>query len=79
MSKLRTLQICISDIPEDRILKHENGKSYIFLKSYDYEKTNERDDDFSISLVATPHEQKEIKEGKKINQIYVGTGKIWNK
>lgn len=79
MGRLRTLQVCISDIPEDRILKHENGKQYIFLKTYDYEQTNERDDDFSISLVATADEQKRIKAGEKINQIYVGTGKIWNR
>ena len=77
MSKLRTFTICLDDIPQDRIIHHENGKKYISAKSYDYDATNDRDDDFSISLLLTKEEQEKKKQGEKINQIFIGSGKIW--
>ncbi|WP_130736900.1 hypothetical protein [Flavobacterium sp. J27] len=77
MSKLRTLQICLTDIPEDKIIKHENGKQYAMFKTYDYDTTNDRDEDFSISMLLTEEEQKKKQQGETIKQTFVGSGKIW--
>ena len=35
MGKNRTMSICLSDIPKERILKHENGKMYLPLQTWD--------------------------------------------
>ncbi len=46
----RTLSICVSDIPKDRILKHENGKMYMNLSTWDYDEEDRYGNDFSISM-----------------------------
>ncbi|MBF03210.1 MAG: hypothetical protein CMP76_07935 [Flavobacterium sp.] len=73
MSKLRTLQICLSDIPKDKIIKHQNGKEYALLKTFDYDTTNDRDEDFSISMMLTAEEQQKKQQGETIKQTFVGS------
>ena len=76
-SRLRTMMICLSDVPEDRIVKHANGKEYLPVTTYDYEQTNNRDEDFSAMISYNQEENKRRKAGEKVNRIYLGTGKIW--
>jgi len=78
MGKLRTIQICLSDIPPERIFKHPNGKEYISLTSYDYDGTNDRDEDFSVMLSYNTEEQHRKKQGEKVKRVYIGHGKIWD-
>ncbi len=72
------MQLCLSDIPEERILKLDNGKSYVLVKTYDYKETDERDNDFSVSLALNKEEQELQKQGQKVNHIFIGNGKIWD-
>lgn len=48
--KRRTFSICLTDLPKDRILKHQNGKMYLNLESYDYDEPDKFDNDFSVSI-----------------------------
>ena len=52
----RTISICVSDIPKERLLKHENGKVYMNLSTYDYEERDRFDNDFSVSMALTKEE-----------------------
>lgn len=75
--KKRTMSICVSDIPKERILKHENGKSYLSIETYDYDEPDKYDNDFSVSISRSKEESEKIKAGEKINRIFIGHGKIW--
>lgn len=77
MSRNRTLSICLTDLPKDRILKHENGKMYLNLATYDYDEPDRYDNDFSVSLPLTKEEIERKKNGEKVNRIFLGNGKIW--
>ena len=54
--KNRTMSICLSDLPKERIFKHENGKMYLNLSTYDYDAPDKFDNDFSVSLPLTKQE-----------------------
>ena len=75
--KSRTVSICLSDIPKDRILKHENGKLYLSLSTWDYDEPDRFDNDFSLSISRSKDEIERIKAGEKINRIFLGNGRIW--
>ncbi len=63
--KSRTMSICVSDIPKDRILKHQNGKMYLSISTYDNDEPDKYDNDFSVSLPLT----KEEIEAKKTDKM----------
>lgn len=73
----RTMSICVSDIPKDRILKHENGKMYLSISTWDYEESDKYDNDFSISILPNKEEIERRKNGEKIDRIFLGNGRIW--
>ena len=77
MGRNRSLSICVSDIPKERILKHSNGKMYLNLSTYDYDAPDKYDNDFSISLPLTVDEVERKKSGEKVNRIFLGNGRIW--
>lgn len=74
--KKRTMTICVSDIPKNRIITHENGKKYLAIETWDYNDTDDRDNDFSVSISFNKFESDLIKNGKIINRVYIGNGKI---
>lgn len=73
----RTMSICLSDIPKDRILKHANGKLYLAISTYDYDQPDKYDNDFSVSIPLSKEEQERKKNGEKVDRIFLGNGKIW--
>ena len=77
MSKNRTMSLCVSDIPKDRILKHKNGKMYLNISTYDYDEPDKYKNDFSVSLPLTKEEIEKKKAGETIKRVFLGNGKIW--
>lgn len=75
--KKRTMSICVSDIPKERILIHTNGKKYLMIETWDYDAPDKYDNDFSISLSRNKEESEKIKAGEKLDRIFVGNGRIW--
>ena len=73
----RSMSICLTDLPKERIVKHENGKMYLNLSTYDYDETDKYDNDFSVSLPLTKEEIEKKKNGETINRIFLGSGRIW--
>lgn len=71
---MRTLSICLSDIPKDKIKVAGNQKAYVNLTIFDNEKTDEYGNDFSVQVGKT---KEEVEAGAKT--VYVGNGKIWGK
>lgn len=76
-TKSRTMSICLSDIPKERILKHENGKLYLNLSTWDYDEPDQFDNDFSVSISLNEDEVKRRKNGEQIKRIFLGSGRIW--
>lgn len=70
--KMRTMSICLSDLPKEKMVKPANGKIYISLTSWDNDEPDQYDNDFSITISKT---KEEIAE--KAETIYVGNGRIW--
>lgn len=79
MSKSRTMSICLTDIPKDRILKHENGKLYLSLSTWDYDEPDKFDNDFSVSISPTKEEIEKRKAGEQVDRVFLGSGRIWQK
>ena len=77
MGKNRTMSICLSDIPKDKIVKHTNGKLYLPLQTYDLNEPDRFGNDFSISVQFNEDEKKRKKEGEQVNRVFLGNGKIW--
>lgn len=75
--KRRTMSICLSDIPKERILLHENGKKYLLLETWDNDEPDKYDNDFSVSIQRNKDEVERSKNGETINRIYLGNGRIW--
>lgn len=75
--KSRTMSICLSDIPKDKILKHANGKLYLNLQTWDNDAPDQYDNDFSVSIPLTKEEIEKKKAGEEINRVYLGNGRIW--
>jgi hypothetical protein len=74
--KTRTMSICLSEIPKERILKHGNGKLYLPIQTYDYDAPDQFDNDFSVSISPTKEEIEAKKNGGKMNRVFIGNGKI---
>ena len=77
MGKNRTLSICLTDIPKERILKHENGKMYLNLQTWDNEEADKYGNHFSVSIPLTKEEVERKKAGEEIKRVFLGNGKIW--
>ncbi len=77
IGKKRTMSICVSDIPKERILSHENGKKYLMIETYDHDTPDKYDNDFSVSISRNKDEVERAKNGEKIDRIFIGNGKIW--
>lgn len=77
MGKNRTLSICVSDIPKERILKHSNGKMYLNLTTYDYDEPDQFNNDFSVSLPLTDEQKEAKKKGGTVQRVFLGNGRIW--
>lgn len=77
MGKNRTMSICLSDIPKERILKHSNGKMYLNISTYDFDEPNQYDQDFSVSISLTKEEIELKKKGETVNRVFLGNGRIW--
>lgn len=75
--KKRTFSICVSDIPKEKILVHENGKKYLNLETWDNDEPDKYDNDFSVSISFNKNEIEAKKEGADIKRIYLGNGRIW--
>lgn len=75
--KARTLSICVSDIPKNRILKHANGKMYMNISTWDNDEPDRFDNDFSVSMSPTKEEIERRKNGEKVDRIFIGNGRIW--
>jgi hypothetical protein len=73
----RTLSICLTDIPKERILKHGNGKLYLNLATYDFDEPDRYDNDFSVSIPLTKEEIERKKSGEQVNRVFLGNGRIW--
>lgn len=77
MGKSRTLSICLTDLPKERLVKHSNGKIYLNLTTYDYDEPDQYGNHFSVSLPLTEAQLKAKEKGKKPTRIFLGNGKIW--
>lgn len=75
--KSRTMSICLSDIPKDKILKHGNGKLYLNLQTWDNDEPDQFDNDFSVSIPLNKEEIERKKNGETINRVFLGNGRIW--
>lgn len=73
----RTMSICLTDIPKDKILMHANGKKYLAVETWDSDGPDKYDNDFSISVSRTKEEIEQIKAGATINRAFIGNGRIW--
>jgi hypothetical protein len=75
--KRRTMSICLTDIPKEKILIHENGKKYLMLETWDNDEKDKYDNDFSVSVALSKDEVERSKGGEKIMRTYLGNGRIW--
>lgn len=75
--KRRTMSICLTDIPKEKILIHENGKKYLMLETWDNDEPDKYDNDFSVSVALSKDEVERSKGGEKIMRTYLGNGRIW--
>ena len=75
--KRRTLSICLTDIPKEKILIHENGKKYLMLETWDGDEPDKFDNDFSVSVCLSKDEIERSKSGETIKRTYLGNGRIW--
>jgi hypothetical protein len=75
--KKRTMSICLTDIPRDKILIHENGKKYLMIETWDNDEPDKYDNDFSVSVSLNKDEIERSKAGETIQRVYLGNGKIW--
>jgi len=73
----RTMSICLTDLPKERIMKHSNGKLYLNLSTYDYDEPDQFDNDFSVSIPLTKEEIESKKNGQEVKRIFLGNGRIW--
>lgn len=76
----RTMSICLTDLKEkaaNKMVKAGNGKIYILLETYDYDEPDKFDHDFSVSVSRNKEEADRVKNGEKIDRVFVGNGRIW--
>jgi hypothetical protein len=75
--KKRTMSICLTDVDKSRVLVHPNGKKYLMIETWDYDAPDKFDNDFSISISRNKEEVERVKNGEKLDRIFIGNGRIW--
>ncbi|PWA09527.1 hypothetical protein [Flavobacterium laiguense] len=75
--KKRTMSICLTDVDKSRVLVHGNGKKYLMIETWDYDVPDKFDNDFSISISRNKEEAERVKNGEKLDRIFIGNGRIW--
>ena len=75
--KRRTMSICLTDIPKERILIHENGKKYLMLETWDNLEKDKYDNDFSVRVCLSKEQIEAKKAGETVLSTYLGNGRIW--
>jgi len=75
--KRRTFGLCLTDIPRDKILIHENGKKYLNLETWDNDEPDKYENDFSVRVSLNKEEIERKKAGEEIKSVYLGNGRIW--
>jgi len=75
--KRRTFSICLTDIPKERILIHENGKKYLNLETWDNDEPDKYDNDFSVRVCLSKSQIEAKKAGETVLSTYLGNGRIW--
>lgn len=75
--KKRTMSICLTDVDKARVLVHANGKKYLMIETWDYDAPDKFDNDFSISISRNKEEAERVKNGEKLDRIFIGNGRIW--
>lgn len=71
MADLRVVNLCLTDIPKEKIYKSEkSGKSYISLVIGDKDQKDQYDNDVSVTIAQTKEERQ-----ARTNKIYVGNGR----
>lgn len=58
--KARSMSICLTDIPKERIIKHENGKLYLSLSTWDFDGPDKFGNDFSVCISPTKEDTKDL-------------------
>jgi len=73
--RLRTMNICLSDLPKDKIYTAGNNKKYISITTWDYAPGDPQynDSDFSVSVTRTAQEKQDKKP-----LVFIGGGVIHN-
>lgn len=74
--KMRTMSICLTDLPKEKMTKASNGKLYINLTSWDNDTTDQYDNDFSVTVNFTK-EEREASTAQGLKNLYVGNGRVW--
>lgn len=69
--RIRTIQICLSDIPADKIIITGNKKQYVSLVIQDLYEPNNRDQDTVVSIYRTKEEQAALQP-----RVWIGGGII---
>jgi hypothetical protein len=64
------LDICLSDIPRERIKEARNGKKYLKIEVSELREKDERDNDHSIKVYVPKAEREE-----GVKPTYIGRGK----
>jgi hypothetical protein len=75
--KKRTMSICLTDVDKSRVLVHGNGKKYLMIETWDYDEPDKYDNYFSISISRNKEEAERVKNGEKLDRIFIGNGRIW--
>lgn len=75
--KRRTFSICLTDIPKERILIHENDKKYLNLETWDNDEPDKYDNDFSVRVCLSKEQIEAKKAGETVLSTYLGNGRIW--
>lgn len=75
--KRRTFSICLTDIPKEKILIHENGKKYLNLETWDNDEPDKYDNDFSVRVCLNKEEIEKKKNNEEVKSVYLGNGRIW--
>lgn len=74
MSGFRTVNVCLSDIPKDKIYKSEKtGKAYVSLVISDRDEVDQFGNDVAATISQTKEER-----AAKAKKVYVGNGKMYN-
>ena len=71
------MSICLTDVDKSRVLVHQNGKKYLMIETWDNDQPDKYDNDFSISISRNKEETERVKNGEKLDRIFIGNGRIW--